>query len=565
MENIKQEFAIWLLKNAPSSYKQYLGTTLKAVNARLEEIDHFFPERSVFEVDLNNPTELLDYVHRITSSSERKKNEAFAVYDKKNSNGIPKAILGKNNYLTFLSKHFSKNSNLKIIIANITWNSKDWTEVAVDDSSGHTWVAQGNIPHESWNFDFDNPRNTDKSVKGFAKFTNSPKVDGNNNLVIFYSRDKIVGFYGKAEVLQEKIEINEQESFNLIGDKDYSLVLENKIEAIKDKGFLEDKLRVGQIGFNYLDDVQTAYDLINKAIRLNPEQADKLNKIKEWIELSDSGESNERNFRKRISDSDPTSLNIFFNVLDRLIQDLNISNNFHLVFSTGSNQLSFQIGKRYCLNLKKDKFNFITPDYYEIAGLEKEVFSKPNSAFLYSNATGEVVLNHYEAVLSSTKTELIRDTNHKDKPYDNTVFRKAVFDKEFRKTFFDFTNPLTIYEKPGQMSKSLSLNQILFGPPGTGKTYNTINHALEICGVDITRLSREEIKILFEQKVVEGQIVFTTFHQSMTYEDFIEGIKPVEPENDGDPVIYRVEEGIFKMLCIEASFAIAMENESVRY
>lgn len=106
------------------------------------------------------------------------------------------------------------------------------------------------------------------------------------------------------------------------------------------------------------------------------------------------------------------------------------------------------------------------------------------------------------------------------------------------------------------------LNQILYGPPGTGKTYNTINKALEILGENTNGKTRQEIKELFEEKLREGQIVFTTFHQSMSYEDFIEGIKPVEPEKEGDPVIYRIESGIFRNLCIEASFAIAQLRES---
>ncbi|WP_308548366.1 AAA family ATPase [uncultured Parabacteroides sp.] len=116
------------------------------------------------------------------------------------------------------------------------------------------------------------------------------------------------------------------------------------------------------------------------------------------------------------------------------------------------------------------------------------------------------------------------------------------------------------YKKESKMANEL--NQILFGPPGTGKTYNTINKALELCGEDLTGLSRQDVKERFEQKVKEGRIVFTTFHQSMTYEDFVEGIKPVEPEKEGDPIIYRIEEGIFRKLCIEAAFALAKEKES---
>jgi 5-methylcytosine-specific restriction endonuclease McrBC GTP-binding regulatory subunit McrB len=45
--------------------------------------------------------------------------------------------------------------------------------------------------------------------------------------------------------------------------------------------------------------------------------------------------------------------------------------------------------------------------------------------------------------------------------------------------------------------------------------------------------------------------VFTTFHQSFSYEDFIEGIKPVMEEGK-DNVTYKIENGIFKELCLRA-------------
>ena len=102
------------------------------------------------------------------------------------------------------------------------------------------------------------------------------------------------------------------------------------------------------------------------------------------------------------------------------------------------------------------------------------------------------------------------------------------------------------------------LNQILYGPPGTGKTYNTINKALEIINEDEVKQldfnDRKAVKDLFDKKLKEGQIMFTTFHQSMSYEDFIEGIKP-EIEEDaegGKTVIYEVKKGIFKQIAEEA-------------
>lgn len=110
--------------------------------------------------------------------------------------------------------------------------------------------------------------------------------------------------------------------------------------------------------------------------------------------------------------------------------------------------------------------------------------------------------------------------------------------------------------------RNFPLNQILYGPPGTGKTFNSINKAIEIINpnFDLTQ-ERSLIKMEYDRLVTENQIAFTTFHQSMSYEDFIEGIKPEEPEKESDPVIYRVKYGILRNHCIEASFEIAQLRE----
>lgn len=98
--------------------------------------------------------------------------------------------------------------------------------------------------------------------------------------------------------------------------------------------------------------------------------------------------------------------------------------------------------------------------------------------------------------------------------------------------------------------KNPPLNQILYGPPGTGKTYNTINKALEILGVETQGKSRAELKAKFDEFRQNGQIEFVTFHQSFSYEEFVEGIKPNtdNPEN----MVYEVQDGIFKKICEKA-------------
>jgi hypothetical protein len=114
-----------------------------------------------------------------------------------------------------------------------------------------------------------------------------------------------------------------------------------------------------------------------------------------------------------------------------------------------------------------------------------------------------------------------------------------------------------------------NLNTILYGPPGTGKTYSTIESAIKITNPEYSfpdtgniKTDREAIKEEFRRLLSKGQIVFTTFHQNLCYEDFIEGLKPIEPLKEGDPVIYRVESGLFRQLCVDASFYIAKLRES---
>jgi len=106
---------------------------------------------------------------------------------------------------------------------------------------------------------------------------------------------------------------------------------------------------------------------------------------------------------------------------------------------------------------------------------------------------------------------------------------------------------------------ALPLNQILFGPPGTGKTYNTINKAIEIINPQFNlQQDRKEVKKEFDKLVKEKRIVFTTFHQSLSYEDFIEGIKPV---TESGKVTYEVIPGIFKNICETASSQVSPNFE----
>lgn len=117
----------------------------------------------------------------------------------------------------------------------------------------------------------------------------------------------------------------------------------------------------------------------------------------------------------------------------------------------------------------------------------------------------------------------------------------------------DNSNPQTVQSSK---DKYASKNLILYGPPGTGKTYETVTKAVEIIdgqyGEDYeTTLKR------YKELRNEGQIEFITFHQSYSYEEFVEGIKPITENGN---VTYACSPGIFKHLCEKA-----VKNEDKKY
>lgn len=104
-------------------------------------------------------------------------------------------------------------------------------------------------------------------------------------------------------------------------------------------------------------------------------------------------------------------------------------------------------------------------------------------------------------------------------------------------------------------------NIVLYGAPGTGKTYDVPELAVRLCDPAFMAAepSREEIVSRYNQLKTEKRIAFTTFHQSLDYEDWIEGLRPVVNENN--QVTYEIESGIFKKLCEEAERPVVKDKQ----
>lgn len=121
-------------------------------------------------------------------------------------------------------------------------------------------------------------------------------------------------------------------------------------------------------------------------------------------------------------------------------------------------------------------------------------------------------------------------------------------------------------------------NLILYGPPGTGKTYSTAFEAVRLCigddAVTPPEGDRASVMSRYKELVDAGQIDFVTFHQSLSYEDFVEGLRPTtgsgatdgqdEPGGSAVGFSLQVRDGIFKRISERARLDVAGPGKGKR-
>lgn len=116
--------------------------------------------------------------------------------------------------------------------------------------------------------------------------------------------------------------------------------------------------------------------------------------------------------------------------------------------------------------------------------------------------------------------EMIRDNNSElVKKEENNIYSRDNFDEQ---VFL----PMDIYDDIIDILKR-KRNVILQGPPGVGKTYMAKKIAYSMMG-----------------EVNDFRIKMIQFHQSYSYEDFVEGYRP-EKETNG----FELKEGVFYKFC----------------
>lgn len=102
-------------------------------------------------------------------------------------------------------------------------------------------------------------------------------------------------------------------------------------------------------------------------------------------------------------------------------------------------------------------------------------------------------------------------------------------------------------------------NLILYGPPGTGKTYSTQKI---IDSFEKKYFKKDSSYDLVE---AENRVEMVTFHQSYSYEEFIEGIRPMLCDDGESKIGYKLENGLFKEMCINAEKELIKRQDTAEY
>lgn len=211
-------------------------------------------------------------------------------------------------------------------------------------------------------------------------------------------------------------------------------------------------------------------------------------------------------------------------------------------------------------NAKKSDYEAFSRALDKSTSFDNSWYWEDNNETIFGTAMAAINSLHER---TSKKVKIVK---HIKGPYSNTESKRIINELKaaFKQLIPCYKN---IYKYNEQIqeynidNKSLKFeqpkNQILYGPPGTGKTYNTVIKAMSIIDEieykNITDKKYSELKIRFDKLKQQDQIEFVTFHQSYSYEEFVEGIKP---DIESGELKYKLEDGIFKNICEKASTLI---------
>jgi len=550
--NVKEEFIKWFLSNKGDKYQSVSENVIKNdIGTSIELLG-----RDIFEVTQENFREVSNYIEE----NLYKKNTPFDDFSSI-TNHRPRAILGKKNYLRFLEEKFlSKKAGLPYSEAEKKKLEEYYDSLQNKFSFKH-WLILGSALLRDLEIDTSKCRAAITREKeamlllGMKPIFSYREVEGksiwgfilsqnfiDNNKVDF----SLFDVFNFAEGNQKKhllarFHISSAEKF----EDDFSNEFYNSVkinyESIQDSNLT-----------SWNQEASTTNNAL-KHVLVNDENIENWFKDIKHIELG----------RKKLF---KLSMGTFLKTKKyrdkKVLKDILYQSIGVMHEQTGMGQAETfknkaDIGDYIYVTYGKDKLDGlyrIVSDYEEIDDHIKQAIGEDGYLYRILEKLKSPLINHTRDLKRDTRAWMPSGNTTfyeiTDLEEANTVLFKPYYDVEFK-------SEKTI--KTGGMNTikaKFPLNQILYGPPGTGKTYKTKSLAVQIVNPDFSANGsneferRESIVLEYDRLFENEQIVFTTFHQSFGYEDFVEGIKPSTTEDK--KVIYDVAPGVFKKLCEKA-------------